>query len=143
MNEGRSSDRLEVGHYIQIVVGALPGNHRNGPVDSTATGFELGSVGRLAKDIMAIQRHADGVACPPRGLQIDKNLAAKSLNFVRIGEACRARGIFEPSSSTDKQTVGDVGLQVEVDRLAASIERGSEIRRVAGETRWNPPAARY
>ena len=49
------------------------------------------SVGRLAKDMLAAQRHAECVACPPRGLQIDKKLAAKSLNVLRIGEVCRIR----------------------------------------------------
>ena len=88
---GSRSDRLEVGPYIQKVVGALPGNHRVGPVDSAATGLKLGFVGRLAKDILASQRHAECVACPPRGLKIDKNLAAKSLNVLRIGEVCRIR----------------------------------------------------
>lgn len=76
--------RLHAGLQPQVVVGALPGNHRIGPVDSAATGFEVGPVGRLAEDVQPAERHTVPVACPPRGLQIEKDLAAEPLDIVGI-----------------------------------------------------------
>ena len=51
------------------------------------------------------------------------------------GEIAAESGkVLEPPGDTDQHPVGNVGLQIQVDRLAASIEGRRVFRRVAGET---------